>query len=128
MTSEPCKSLDSPLEGTASQPIKLQIQGLEHVPSFKNSKMLTRGKLITKPERQKWMKQAIQQLQFQLRSLSATIDTETQMEPYRQFLTALLEHSMGFDDSVQWVKEIRIRVQQCDKGKEGAEIEIYRHR
>lgn len=43
---------------TCLHAVVLRIKGIGPVPAFKNSKMLTKGKLITNPRKQKWMKQA----------------------------------------------------------------------
>jgi hypothetical protein len=101
----------------------LRLTGLNHVPSFKNSKMLTRGRLITKPERQQWMEAATRLIESQLRSLLATEGIETQMVRSLLSSTALFGQ---FDDSVQWIPEIHIKVQRVTQQDEGAIITIER--
>lgn len=83
--------------------ITLKIAG--KVPSKKNSKMITRGRLITKPEFQKRIQEITQDLKSQLTSLMATIDAGTITTEQQHCLTALLTHSMDFDDSWQWIPE-----------------------
>lgn len=97
----------------------LEIRGLGNVPSFKNNKMLARGKLITDPKKQLWMDRATRSLELQfLSAIRETKDaTWTALSP--QFWTALSEQ---FDDSVQWIPEISARAIKCEKGQEGAEI------
>ena len=41
--------------------VELNITGLGPVPGIKNSKLLCRGRLVTKPEYQKWMKNKMKQ-------------------------------------------------------------------
>lgn len=105
---------------TSRSVLKLSIKGLGHVPSFKNSKMLTRGKLITKPERQQWMENATRLIESQLRCLSATEGTGTQT--VRSLLSSIALCG-PFDDSVAWIPEIHIRVKRVSQD-EGAIVEI----
>lgn len=116
-------SASAPVSGDSIR-IYFQIRGLGHVPSMKNCKMMTRGKLITKPERQEWMKQAIQSLQFQLRSAFQTIGDGTMTERQQRCLIALREHSTTFDDSRQWIPEHHVKTQLVAAGQEGCDIFI----
>jgi hypothetical protein len=104
--------------------VHLHLRKHGHVPSFKNKKMLTRGKLITNPKKQKQMDALILDLKYQLISLFRTSGTETQMALSQPCLTALSEHSTRFDDSVQWIPKITIHVKKVSKGFEGADIAI----
>jgi hypothetical protein len=114
--------------------VVVSLRGLGHVPSFKNSKMIIPvwriGKngqkyrcptLIAKPERQKWMKAAIQLMTSQLQSESRTAVAGTSTAICLQSLTAW---SKQFDDSHQWMPRILIQVKTVDKGQEGADITI----
>lgn len=101
--------------------LSLEIQGLGHVPSFKNGKMIARGKLITMPARQKWMDRAIQSIEFQLRSAIQINTGEIQTE---QQLRSLIASSVPLDDSRQWIAEIHVKWIDVAKGKEGAFITI----
>lgn len=107
----------------------LKVQGLEHVPSFKNSKEIIPGKngrrsmLITKPERQKWMEHAIASFTSQLRSLLATSATGTTTGPIPLSRIVL---SLPLDDSRKWIVSHFVRTQLVSKGSEGAVIEISR--
>ncbi len=114
---------------TPGSGIRLTVTGLGHVPSFKNKKraILDRktGKMrtLTEPETKKWMERCIQSFEYQL--LSAFLITEGGMQ------TVLSPHSwtasfLPLNDSVQWIPEITIRVEQVEKGAEGAIIEITR--
>lgn len=85
--------------------VVLEVSGIGNVPSKKNSKMLTRGHLITKPEYQKWMEKCIQGFVSQLSSGTATIEEGMQTGALPQSLIASL---MPEDDSWQWIPEIRI--------------------
>lgn len=105
------------------QPLRLEILGLGHVPAMKNNKMLTRGRLITHPKRQKWMDQAIRAIEFQLMSLFQTTAGETWTEPQ---LHSWIASRWPLDDSCAWIKELVIKVRPVPKGSEGAAILIER--
>lgn len=103
--------------------IRLSVNRLGHVPSFKNNKMLARGRLITDPKKQEWMEQCIRSIESQLRSVYQTIDTGT--------LTGLslpcwIASSLPHDDSVQWISSLRVEVVTVEAGQEGAEIVVER--
>lgn len=98
------------------------LTGIGPVPSFKNNKMLTRGKLITDPKKQQWMERAIHALEFQFISLCPTTDAVTLMAWLRQSLTALLPP----DDAWQFVPEIHLSIERVKKGQEGCRIHIER--
>lgn len=104
--------------------VHLHLRQHGHVPSFKNNKMLTRGRLITNPKRQKQMDAITLDLKCQLISLFRTTEDVTQTEPSRLCSIALREHSRKFDDSVQWIPKITIEVKNVRKGFEGADITI----
>lgn len=104
--------------------VLLHIRKHGHIPSFKNNKMLTRGKLITNPKRQKQMDAITQDLRFTLISLFRTTGGATQTEHSARCLTALCEHSTKFDDSHQWLPRISIQTKVVEKGFEGADITI----
>lgn len=101
-----------------SNSIKLVVKGF-HVPSFKNSKMLTRGRLITKPEYQHQMEQITQAFESQLRSWFQTNGIETGTGP-----TALLQIAslLPLDDSLKWIAEHCVAWRRVSKGNEGAEL------
>jgi hypothetical protein len=103
------------------QPITLEIRDLGPVPAFKNSKMLTRGRIIAKPEFQVWMQRAIRSLEFQLRSVIPTTGVGTLTE---QEALCLIVSLLPDDDSRQWIPELSIKAVSCDKGNDGATIEI----
>lgn len=98
----------------------LCVKGLGHVPSFKNGKMLARGRLITGPKKQKWMEACIESFVSQLRFLSQTKEGATLTDALQQFLTA----SLPQDDCWQNVPELHLKVVPDEKGHEGAVITI----
>jgi hypothetical protein len=102
--------------------VRLYVKGF-HIPSFKNSKMLTRGKLITNPKMQRQMEEIIRSLGSQLLSCARTLEGETLTGPQAQSLIASL---LPEDDSRQWIPELVINSRDCDKGNEGAIVEINR--
>lgn len=103
--------------------IELVIRGIGHVPSFKNSKMLTRGKLITDPKKQKWMNKATRNLESQLRYFIPIqeIGTETGLT-----LLSKIASFMPLDDSLKWIPKHNVDSQRVSKGYEGANITIER--
>jgi hypothetical protein len=101
--------------------IKLTVTGKGHVPSFKNSKMLTRGRLITKPEFQEWMQGCVVDFESQLRSVYQT--TETEM-PMVRSLRCWIACVVPLKDSVRHIVDERILVELVAPGEEGATIVI----
>lgn len=101
--------------------IRLNVNGLGHVPSMKNSKMWTGRKLITKPERQEWMQKCTQSIALQLLSESQTGGVAMLMV---QPLRSLIASSLPLDDSIHWIPELRVSVVFVEPGEEGAEIVI----
>lgn len=110
-----------------SEPIRLLVQGLGHVPSFKNRKRAildsNTGKMrtLTEPKAKQWMARCTDSFVLQLISKSLTIDagTSTECSP-----RSLIARSLPRDDSLQWIPEIHVTCQNVDKGHEGAEILI----
>lgn len=84
---------------------------------MKNNKLLTRGRLITKPAYQGWIKRCIHGFECQLRFLFRTTAEGTQTEHSRLYWIPLFAH---FDDSVEWIEEINVKVIRVPKGGEGA--------
>jgi len=112
---------DSPKQVSHSSKLTLTITGLGHVPSFKNGKMMSRGKLITDPKKQKWMKAASASIESQLQSLFQTAEAGTQTG---QSLQSWIQSSMQLDDDLAWVGVTCGSWRRVSKGKEGAMIEI----
>lgn len=105
------------------QPIKLNVtvRNLGPVPSFKNNKMICRGRLITNPKRQKWMEQCIRSIESQLLCDIPTTEEGTLTGQRRLSWIAC---NMPLDDSRQWIPEIVIKSYTCDKGWDGFSMEI----
>lgn len=103
-----------------SLPVRLHVNGLGHVPSFKNSKMLTRGRLITDPKKQKWMNACIDSFESQLMSLCQTREGGTSTDALQRFLTA----SLPQDDAWLFVPELQVNAVLVEPGDEGAIITI----
>jgi hypothetical protein len=104
-----------------SSPASLQVKGIGNVPSMKNSKMLTRGRLITDPKKQKWMDQAAESFASQLRSWFQTHGIEIPMA-WQQ--PSSIATSWPLDDSVAWIGQLSVSWQRVNKGEEGAVIEF----
>lgn len=98
----------------------LVIKGIGPVPAKKNSKLITRGRLITKPEYQEWTKKCVQLIASQLCSGIPTNADGTLTEPLPQsrMRFALL------DDCWTKVEYGEIRAELVEKGEEGAVIVI----
>jgi hypothetical protein len=111
---------DSPLVPVLPGSIQIRVYTL-NIPSFKNSKMLTQRRLITKPENQRKMLAIIQSIKSQLLCFFQTHVGETLMvQPLRSWIVS----SLPLDDSRQWVPELCVKGVDCDKGEEGCEIVI----
>lgn len=104
-----------------SKSIKLVVQGISSVPSFKNSKMIARGRLITDPKKQAWMEKCIQSFVSQLRSEFQTRGIATTTGPIPLSKIALL---LPLDDSRKWIPRHCVSSRQVSKGSEGAELVI----
>jgi hypothetical protein len=106
-----------------TKPVVLRVMGLGHVPSFKNGKMLTRGRTITDPRKREWMDRCTRDFVSQLSCVLRTVADETQTELPARSLIAWL---MPLDDSTRWVPELVVRAVQCAKGDEGAFVIVER--
>lgn len=104
-------------------PITLRFTG-QHIPSFKNSKLLTRGKLITKPEYQKVMKDIIRAFESGLRSAILTGDSATLTEDALRRWTVSVAQLKHFDDNRFWVSEITVDCMDVPKGEEGCDLTL----
>lgn len=103
--------------------IVLKIQGVGEIPSFKNSKMIARGRLITDPRKQKIMERITRSFEFQLRSLSQTTEagTGTAHIPPSKIVSF-----MPLDDSLDWIPEHSVKLQRVSKEQAGAIVTIER--
>jgi hypothetical protein len=110
----------SALDGSAGR-IKLVIQGLGEIPSFKNSKLLTRGRIITDPKKQQKMEALTRVIASLLASAAPIPDGGTLTE---QHLQSWIASSLPLDDSRQWIPELLISSRDVDRGNEGVDILI----
>ncbi len=101
----------------------LKIRNCGHIVSFKNSKMIARGRLMTSPIKQKAMDSYTRAIESELCSAFRTTAGETQMG---HSLAYWIRSYVPQDDSVQWVPQISIEVLRVGKGEEGADITIER--
>jgi hypothetical protein len=101
--------------------IRLDVRGIGDVPAMKNNKMITRGKLITNPKRQKWMEHCIQLIESQL---LFAMQTDASGTLTAQQVRSWIASNMPASDSRQWVPKLNVDSSDCDKGEEGATIEI----
>lgn len=117
-------SADSyPTPAPAPSRVTLTVRGMGPVPAYKNSKLLCRGKLITKPEYKKWMEQCIRRFECQLTSSIATGDGEMETEEQRR---SRIASSVPADDCWTAMAWGHIRGHLVPKGQEGATITIER--
>lgn len=101
--------------------ITLRVDGLGHVPSFKNSKMMASGRPITKPEYQEWMDRCIRSFESQLRYGEVTTGDGTSTG---QWPPSWIAWSGQFDDSRQWIPKQSVEWRTVAKGSEGAIVTI----
>ncbi len=109
-----------------STPLSIKIRGCGNIVSFKNSKMIARGRLITDPKKQKAMDSYIRAIESALRSAIQMNAGATSTEERAQFLTALLGQSQKFDDNRMVVPSLVIDCIEVDPGEEGVDILIER--
>lgn len=102
-------------------PILLVVSGMGHVPSFKNNKLLTRGRLITNPRNQAWMEAVADAFASQLLCWFQTTGIEILTEQQALSSIATL---VPLDDSLAWIGELSVNWRHVPKGMEGAEIVI----
>lgn len=114
---------------SSNSTLQIEIKGIGHCPSFKNTKSIFRnhktGKpfIATQPKKKQWMEQAIQLIASQLCSAYRTTSNGTQTAPS---LPSWIAASAPLDDSWQWVPEHHVTTVKCAKGEEGATITITR--
>ncbi len=107
--------------------VKLQVSGLGHVPSFKNNKMIVKGRggrkamLITDPKKQQWMGRCITAIESRLRSLFQTTSTATETACSLQ---SKIASSLPLDDSLKWIGSHSVDWRKVPKGQEGFEMTI----
>jgi hypothetical protein len=107
--------------------IALVIQGIGHVPSFKNTKGIYRNKrtgkpfIATDPKKKAWMQSAIHNLESQLHGLFPIGANETHGEWRKRLQTA---SPLPLDDSLAWMIPGQQSIRFVNKGEEGAIIYI----
>jgi hypothetical protein len=101
--------------------IRLVIAGLGHVPSYKNRKLMCRGKLITDPAKKEWMERAIRSIEFQLHGMFPTAAGVMRVVCPKRLPTALC---LPLDDSWEWMIPGQQNVKRVALGSEGCEITI----
>jgi hypothetical protein len=110
-----------PMESPPGAPIVIEIAGVGNITSFKNSKMIARGRLITNPKKQKQMEKIIQCIESQLNSIFRITEDEILTGWHPRFAIAT---SLPLDDSRQWISKLEIYCDEVPVGKEGATITI----
>ncbi len=110
------------MSGLPNNCLVLRTQG-SHVPSFKNSKMIARGKLITDPKKQKWMEECIRSFMSQLLYSFPMNVNETGTGPK---LRSWIASSTPENDSCRYLTACSWNFCKYPKGLEGAEVVITR--
>lgn len=100
--------------------IELVVKNQGSVISFKNNKMIAKGRLITDPKKQKWMRRCIQSFASQLSCITQTTYAGMLTERPAPSSTVLFP----LDDSWQWIPQLIVIAERCAKGDEGATITI----
>lgn len=108
------------------KPIKLVVQGLGEVPTFKNRKVIGRNRkgrplLYTKTEVKERMELLIKAIEYQLHSSLLTDETGTVMECIPR---SKIVSSLPLDDSLIWIGSHSVNWRRVRKGEEGFEIVI----
>lgn len=101
--------------------VVLVVRGLGPVPSFKNNKMIARGRLITNPKRQEWMKRCVDSFVSQLLCVTRIYDAGTATEHCPHCLIA---SSLPADDCWSIVPQITISAIKANPDMAGATITI----
>jgi hypothetical protein len=107
----------------SSSPIRLTIRGLGHVVSFKNNKVIGKGRLFTKPSYREWMRKCTDS--FALQFICAYRTTERGM-PMARSLPSWTACVAPYNDSVRNIPEQHVYVEIVPNGEEGADILIER--
>jgi hypothetical protein len=102
-------------DSNATQPLRLSILGLGHVPSIKNGMFK-----IVEPKNREWKRKCVARLVSQLLS---GLPTNERGIPTPQSLQSLIA-SLPVDDNWKSIPETHIRCAKCEPGQEGAEILI----
>jgi hypothetical protein len=95
----------------------LVVKGIGPPPSFKNSKMLTRGKLITDPKKQRWMQAAQALIESQLLFKCPTDESGTVTAAK---LRSWIASATPENDSCAYLTECSWRFMKVPKKQEGA--------
>lgn len=106
--------------------MKLVVQGLGEVPSFKNRKVIGRDRkgrpmLFTKDEVKERMELLTKAIEYQLRSSLLIDETGTVMECIPQ---SRIVSSLPLDDSLNWIGSHSVSWRRVRNGEEGFEIVI----
>ena len=105
-----------------SDELVLVVQGVGHVPAYKNRKRIFRGRITTDPPVQRWMTQVTSSFISQLESLFQTKEGETSTGHWLHSSIA----SLPADDNWKEIPSISTRVRVVEKGSEGAIITLTR--
>lgn len=108
--------------------VNLVLQGLGHVPSFKNKKRAIldhntgQMRTLTDKKTKLWMQRATHSFASQLRygSVITEVATLTAPSPPSSIV------SFPLDDSFQWIPEIHVKALAVCRGSEGCRITIER--
>jgi hypothetical protein len=106
--------------------IRIFIQGLGPVPSFKNKKRIVLNKATGKPflatesKTKRWMKQAVESIASQLRSTCQIREGGTTPECLKRFAM----QSLPLDDNWQELEIGHVHTKLCPPGKEGAIVTL----
>ena len=107
-------------KNTTPDEIVLGVKGLGHIPAFKNKKRIMRGRLITDPRAQKWMKECVSSFTSQLRRMFQTGDDATSTGCWQRSAIA----SLPSDDNWQQMSRLTISVKEVPKGEEGGTVTL----
>ena len=103
-----------------SDELVLVVQGVGHVPAYKNRKRIFRGRITTDPPVQRWMTQVTSSFISQLESLFQTKEGETSTGHWLHSSIAALPA----DDNWKCLPSMCVSVEIVPKGEEGAVITL----
>ena len=115
--------MNSGNENQRYSPVRLSIHGLGEVVSFKNNKVIAKGRLFTKPKYADWMQKCADSFALQLLSEWLTIGGAMRMGCTRPSWIASV---VPLDDSVREIVEFHVRVEKVEHGQEGADVFVER--
>jgi hypothetical protein len=121
------KALSNSPTAPGRNPIVLEVRGMQHIPSYKNTKRgAHKGNgqtfVMTRKDTKQWMNRLIESFVSQL--ICATQRTGTDPTRTEVSQRSWIASFVPLDDSRKWIKEIRVTTEEVEEGEEGAIVTI----